>query len=60
MKEINTWEYVSGEDAMQIRVSELCDSGTDADDILVFDADNEINNTEKRYYEKLIMKWVGK
>ena len=37
------WEYVSGEDAMQQRVSELADSGYDPDDdISVLPADAEI------------------
>lgn len=40
---VNVWELVSGEDAMQNRVSELCEDGLDAeDDIFVFDAEDEI------------------
>ena len=38
----NTWELVSGDDAMQIRVSNLCDSGLEADEIHVFDMDDEL------------------
>lgn len=38
----NTWEIVSGEDAMQIRVSDLCDSGIDVEEIMVFNMENEI------------------
>ena len=36
------WEIISGEDAMQIRVSELCDNGLDSEDIMVFDMEDEI------------------
>ena len=42
LKKANTWELISGEDAMQIRVSELCDNGLDSEDIMVFNADDEI------------------
>ena len=38
----NTWEIVSGEDAMQIRVSDLYDSGIDVEEIMVFNMENEI------------------
>ena len=38
-----TWEVVSGEDAMQIRVSELMDylKLSNADDIIVFNVEDE-------------------
>ena len=36
------WEIISGEDAMQNRVSDLCDEGLDSEDIMVFDMENEI------------------
>lgn len=40
---LNIWELISGEDAMQNRVSELCDDeGLEPDDIMVFNADDEI------------------
>ena len=38
----NTWEIISGEDAMQIRVSELCDSGIQEEDIHAFEMENEL------------------
>lgn len=39
----NTWELVSGEDAMQVRVSELASEfGLADDDIVVFDADDQL------------------
>ena len=38
----NTWELVSGEDAMQIMVSKLCDDGANADDIMIFNTADEI------------------
>ena len=37
-----TWEPINGEDAMHIRVSELCDEGLDSEDIMVFDMKDEI------------------
>ena len=38
-----TWELVSGEDAMQIRIDELVNKlGIDADDIVVFDSEDEL------------------
>ncbi len=36
------WECVDGEDAMHIRVSELCDMGLNAENIMVFDIEDEI------------------
>lgn len=39
----NVWEIVDGEDAMQIRVSELVDKLLcDDEDILVFDIDSRL------------------
>ena len=39
----NTWEMVSGEDAMQIRVNELMEElGCEAEDIMVFDKETEL------------------
>ena len=38
----NTWELISGEDAMQIYISELYDAGLEADDIMVFDIEEQI------------------
>ena len=37
----NTWEIVSGEDAMQIRVSDLCRHGIEEEDIFVFNMEDE-------------------
>lgn len=39
----NTWERVSGEDAMRVRVSELCGEGLDSGDILVFSEAGELD-----------------
>jgi len=40
---VNTWEIVSGEDAMQVRVTELMEELTcSPDDISVFDMETEI------------------
>lgn len=37
------WELVSGEDAMQIRVDELCrEYNLDAEDVVVFAAEDEL------------------
>ena len=39
----NTWEIVSGEDAMQIRVNELMEElKCEAEDIMVFDKETEL------------------
>lgn len=39
----NTWELVSGEDAMQFRVSELMDSlGIAGDEIVVFESNSQL------------------
>lgn len=38
----NTWELVSGEDAMQIRISELCNNELDPEDFMVFNVNDEI------------------
>lgn len=39
----DTWEGINGEDAMQIRVSEICDTGLDPADIMVFPKAAEID-----------------
>lgn len=40
---IQRWELVSGEDAMQIRVDELCrEYSLDAEDVVVFAAEDEL------------------
>ena len=40
----NTWEMVSGEDAMQIRVNELMEElDCEAEDIMVFDKETELS-----------------
>lgn len=39
----NTWELISGEDAMQVRVNELMNTlGLENDDIVVFSADDQL------------------
>lgn len=39
----NTWELISGEDAMQVRVNELMDTlDLEEDDIMVFNADDQL------------------
>jgi len=42
------WEGVNGEDAMHIRVSELCDSGLDSADIMVFPITAEIDANQSQ------------
>lgn len=39
----NTWEIVSGEDAMQIRINELMEElNCEAEDVMVFDKETEL------------------
>lgn len=39
----NTWEIISGEDAMQVRVDALMEElECEAEDIMVFDKDSEL------------------
>lgn len=48
IKEIPTWEGVNGEDAMQNRVAELCESGVcPVEEISVFNEDDEIDNKKE-------------